>query len=86
MKTKFEKTGLFSVHTGRGRKPVSVAENGAEIVDTSRPTVQNNMRSNLQYYPCKRQIVQKLLPNDFEIGHRFSLQHLTSLEVDTKWP
>ena len=39
----------------------------------------------LRYYLYKLQFVQMLLPYDFETRHRFSLQFLTHLQVNSKW-
>ncbi|GFX46945.1 uncharacterized protein TNCV_315681 [Trichonephila clavipes] len=54
----------------------------AEALDLPRSTVQNIMRIILRYYPNKLQLVQELLPHDFETRHLFSLQFLARLEVD----
>ncbi|GFU25496.1 uncharacterized protein TNCV_3620981 [Trichonephila clavipes] len=48
----------------------------AEALDLPRSTVQKIMRNILRYYPYKLQLVQELLPNDFETRHLFSLQFL----------
>ncbi|GFW75300.1 transposable element tc3 transposase [Trichonephila clavipes] len=58
----------------------------AEALDLPRSTVQKIMRKILRYYPYKLQLVQELLPHDFETRHLFSLQFLTRLEVDPEWP
>ncbi|GFW30315.1 uncharacterized protein TNCV_3850861 [Trichonephila clavipes] len=58
----------------------------AEALDLPRSTVQKIMRNILRYYLYKLQLVQELLPHDFETGHLFSLQFLARLEVDPKWP
>ncbi|GFV92923.1 uncharacterized protein TNCV_1693161 [Trichonephila clavipes] len=58
----------------------------AEALDLPRSTVQKIMRNILRYYPYKLQLVQELLPHDFETRHLFSLQCLARLEVDPKWP
>ncbi|GFV88515.1 transposable element tc3 transposase [Trichonephila clavipes] len=58
----------------------------AEALDLPRSTVQKIMRNILRYYPYKLQLVQELLPHDFETRHLFSLQFLARLEVDTEWP
>ncbi|GFS61082.1 transposable element tc3 transposase [Trichonephila clavipes] len=44
------------------------------------------MRNILRYYPYKLQLVQELLPHDFETRHLFSLQFLARLEVDPERP
>ncbi|GFT07403.1 transposable element tc3 transposase [Trichonephila clavipes] len=44
------------------------------------------MRNILRYYSYKLQLVQELLPHDFETRHLFSLQFLAHLEVDPEWP
>ncbi|GFS56721.1 uncharacterized protein TNCV_2221611 [Trichonephila clavipes] len=54
----------------------------AEALDLPRSTVQKIMRNILHYYPYKLQLVQELLPHDFETRHLFSLQFLARLEVD----
>ncbi|GFX18758.1 uncharacterized protein TNCV_3019161 [Trichonephila clavipes] len=54
----------------------------AEALDLPRSTVQKIMRNILRYYPYKLQLVQELLPHDFETRHLFSLQFLARLEVD----
>ncbi|GFX76820.1 uncharacterized protein TNCV_1952611 [Trichonephila clavipes] len=43
------------------------------------------MRNILRYYPYKLQLVQELLPHDFETRHLFSLQFLARLEIDPEW-
>ncbi|GFY36438.1 uncharacterized protein TNCV_26361 [Trichonephila clavipes] len=53
-----------------------------EALDLPRSTVQKIMRNLLRYYPYKLQLVQELLPHDFETRHLFSLQFLARLEVD----
>ncbi|GFV39803.1 DUF4817 domain-containing protein [Trichonephila clavipes] len=58
----------------------------AEALDLPRSTVQKIMRNILRYYPYKLQLVQELLPHDFETRHLFSLQFLARLEVDPEWP
>ncbi|GFV30855.1 uncharacterized protein TNCV_4012891 [Trichonephila clavipes] len=58
----------------------------AEALDLPRSTVQKIMRNILRYYPYKLQLVQELLPHDFETHHLFSLQCLARLEVDPEWP
>ncbi|GFV88449.1 transposable element tc3 transposase [Trichonephila clavipes] len=58
----------------------------AEALDLPRSTVQKIMRNILRYYPYKAQLVQELLPHDFETRHLFSLQFLARLEVDSEWP
>ncbi|GFW18149.1 uncharacterized protein TNCV_4006891 [Trichonephila clavipes] len=58
----------------------------AEALDLPRSTVQKIMRNILRYYPYKLQLVQELLPHDFETRHLFSLQFLGHLEVDPEWP
>ncbi|GFT13985.1 transposable element tc3 transposase [Trichonephila clavipes] len=58
----------------------------AEAFDLPRSTVQKIMRNILLYYPYKLQLVQELLPHDFETRHLFSLQFLARLEVDPEWP
>ncbi|GFT87757.1 uncharacterized protein TNCV_4001031 [Trichonephila clavipes] len=58
----------------------------AEALDLPRSTVQKIMRNILRYYPYKLQLVQELLPRDFETRHLFSLQFLARLEVDTECP
>ncbi|GFU84065.1 uncharacterized protein TNCV_679641 [Trichonephila clavipes] len=57
----------------------------AEALDLARSTVQI-MRNILRYYPYKLQLVQELLPHDFETRHPFSLQFLARLKVDPEWP
>ncbi|GFX72804.1 uncharacterized protein TNCV_4063991 [Trichonephila clavipes] len=54
----------------------------AEALDLPRSTVQKIMRNILLYYAYKLQLVQELLPHDFETRHLFSLQFLARLEVD----
>ncbi|GFV42787.1 uncharacterized protein TNCV_841421 [Trichonephila clavipes] len=54
----------------------------AEALDLPRSTVQKIMRNILRYYAYKLQLVQELLPHDFETRHLFSLQFLARLEVD----
>ncbi|GFW83238.1 embryonic protein UVS.2 [Trichonephila clavipes] len=39
-----------------------------------------------RYYPYKLQVMQELLPHDFETRHLFSLRFLARLEVDPEWP
>ncbi|GFU37781.1 uncharacterized protein TNCV_1466441 [Trichonephila clavipes] len=74
MVTKFEETGSLNVPSGRGRKPVS-----AEAIDKVAFQVEEDkatnkiMRNILRYYPYKLQLVQELLPHDFETRHLFSL-------------
>ncbi|GFX71381.1 uncharacterized protein TNCV_2453921 [Trichonephila clavipes] len=58
----------------------------AEALDLPRSIVHKIMRNILRYYPYKLQLVQELLPHDFETRHLFSLQFLASLEVDPEWP
>ncbi|GFW36722.1 uncharacterized protein TNCV_1220541 [Trichonephila clavipes] len=58
----------------------------AEALDRPRSTVQKITRNILRYYPYKLQLVQELLPHDFETRHLFSLQVLARLEVDPEWP
>ncbi|GFV60772.1 uncharacterized protein TNCV_1780761 [Trichonephila clavipes] len=58
----------------------------AEALDLPRSTVQKIMRNILRYYPYKLQLVQELLPHDFETRHLFSLQFLARLKVDPEWP
>ncbi|GFX61216.1 uncharacterized protein TNCV_3406911 [Trichonephila clavipes] len=58
----------------------------AEALDLPRSTAQKIMRNILRYYPYKLQLVQELLPHDFETRHLFSLQFLSRLEVDPEWP
>ncbi|GFW24942.1 uncharacterized protein TNCV_3846761 [Trichonephila clavipes] len=58
----------------------------AEALDLLHSTVQKIMRNILRYYPYKLQLVQELLPHDFETRHLFSLQFLAHLEVDPEWP
>ncbi|GFT97857.1 uncharacterized protein TNCV_2167671 [Trichonephila clavipes] len=58
----------------------------AEALDLTRSTAQKIMRNLLRYYPYKLQLVQELLPHDFETRHLFSLQFLARLEVDPEWP
>ncbi|GFU67894.1 transposable element tc3 transposase [Trichonephila clavipes] len=58
----------------------------AEALDLPRSTVQKIMRNIFRYYPYKLQIVQELLPHDFETRHLFSLQFLARLKVDPEWP
>ncbi|GFT87385.1 uncharacterized protein TNCV_413731 [Trichonephila clavipes] len=58
----------------------------AEALDLPRSTVQKIMRNILRYYPYKLQLVQELLPHNFETRHLFLLQFLASLEVDPEWP
>ena len=58
----------------------------AEAEDMPHSTVQNIIRRILRYYSYKLQLVQELLPRDFESPHLFSLQFLAYLEVDSKWP
>ncbi|GFT70104.1 uncharacterized protein TNCV_2785261 [Trichonephila clavipes] len=57
----------------------------AEALYLPRSTVQKIMRNILRYYPYKLQLVQELLPHDFETRHLFSLQFLARLEVDPEW-
>ncbi|GFY00190.1 uncharacterized protein TNCV_2835471 [Trichonephila clavipes] len=57
----------------------------AEALDLLRSTVQKIMRNILHYYPYKLQLVQELLPHDFETQHLFSLQFLVRLKVDPEW-
>ncbi|GFY27648.1 uncharacterized protein TNCV_910991 [Trichonephila clavipes] len=57
-----------------------------ETLGLPRSTVQNIMRNILRYYPYKLQLVQELLPHDFETRHLFTLQFLARLEVDPEWP
>ncbi|GFX12125.1 uncharacterized protein TNCV_2999081 [Trichonephila clavipes] len=57
-----------------------------EALDLPRSTMQKIMRNILRYYPYKLQLVQELLPHDFETRHLFSLQFLAHLEVDPEWP
>ncbi|GFX61742.1 uncharacterized protein TNCV_1382401 [Trichonephila clavipes] len=45
----------------------------AEALDLPRSTIQKIMRNILRYYPYKLQLVQELLPHDFETRHMFSL-------------
>ena len=54
-----------------------------KTVDMPRSIVQNIVRNILRHYAYKLQLVQKLLPYDFET--RFSLQFFASLEVDSDW-
>ncbi|GFU36043.1 uncharacterized protein TNCV_4191441 [Trichonephila clavipes] len=58
----------------------------AKALDLPRSTVQKIMRNILRYYPYKLQLVQELLPHDFETRHLFSLQFLARLEGDPEWP
>ncbi|GFW33352.1 transposable element Tcb1 transposase [Trichonephila clavipes] len=58
----------------------------AEALDLPRSTVQKIMRNILRYYPYQLQLVQELLPHDFETRHLFSLQFLARLEVYPEWP
>ncbi|GFU99503.1 uncharacterized protein TNCV_4763641 [Trichonephila clavipes] len=58
----------------------------AEALDLPRSTVPKIMRNILLYYLYKLQLVQELLPHDFETRHLFSLQFLARLEVDPEWP
>ena len=58
----------------------------AEELDMPLSTVLKILHNVLRYYPYKLQNVQKLLPHDFETRHRFSLQFLARLEVDSEWP
>ncbi|GFV45546.1 uncharacterized protein TNCV_4855681 [Trichonephila clavipes] len=58
----------------------------AEALDRPRSTAQKIMRNTLRYYPRKLQLVQELLPHDFETRHLFSLQFLARLGVDPEWP
>ncbi|GFX33094.1 DUF4817 domain-containing protein [Trichonephila clavipes] len=58
----------------------------AEALDLPRSTVQKIMRNILHYYPYMLQLVQELLPHDFETRHLFSLQFLARLEIDPEWP
>lgn len=58
----------------------------AEAVDMPRSTVQSIIRRILRYYPYKLQLVQELLPHDFDSRHLFSLQFLARLHVDSEWP
>ncbi|GFW73585.1 uncharacterized protein TNCV_1540401 [Trichonephila clavipes] len=57
----------------------------AEALELARSTVQKIMRNILRYYPYKLQLVQELLPRDFETRYLFSLQFLARLEVDPEW-
>ncbi|GFS81017.1 uncharacterized protein TNCV_1223121 [Trichonephila clavipes] len=60
-----------------------------EALNLPHSTVQKIMRNILRYYPYKLQLVQELLPHNFEtrqIRHLFSLQFLARLEVDPEWP
>ncbi|GFU52481.1 uncharacterized protein TNCV_1680291 [Trichonephila clavipes] len=54
----------------------------AEALNLTLSTVQKIMRNILRYYPHKLQLVQELLPHNFETRHLFSLQFLARLEVD----
>ncbi|GFX99658.1 uncharacterized protein TNCV_3053151 [Trichonephila clavipes] len=58
----------------------------AEALDLPRSTVYKIMRNIIRYYPYKLQLVQELLPHDFETRHLFSLQFLARLKVDSEWP
>ncbi|GFS85514.1 uncharacterized protein TNCV_2793861 [Trichonephila clavipes] len=58
----------------------------AEALYLPRSTVPKIMRNILRYYPYKLQLVQELLPHNFETRHLFSLQFLARLEVDPEWP
>ncbi|GFU65191.1 uncharacterized protein TNCV_2133961 [Trichonephila clavipes] len=58
----------------------------AEALDLPRSTVLNIIRNILRYYPYKLQLVQELLPHNFETRHLFSLQFLARLEDDPEWP
>ncbi|GFU85802.1 uncharacterized protein TNCV_2036331 [Trichonephila clavipes] len=58
----------------------------AKALDLPRSAVQEIMRNILRYYPYKLQLVQELLPDDFETRHLFSLQFLARLEADPEWP
>ncbi|GFU40750.1 uncharacterized protein TNCV_3231071 [Trichonephila clavipes] len=58
----------------------------AEALDLPRSTVQKIMRNILRYHPYKLQLVQELLPHDFETRHLFSLLFLVRLEVDPERP
>ncbi|GFW56981.1 uncharacterized protein TNCV_3472651 [Trichonephila clavipes] len=58
----------------------------AEALDLPCSTVQKIKRNILRYYPYKLQLVQELLPHDFETRHLFLLQFLARLEVDPEWP
>ncbi|GFX73707.1 uncharacterized protein TNCV_4290231 [Trichonephila clavipes] len=57
-----------------------------EALDLPSSIVQKIMRNILRYYPYKLQLVQELLPHDFETRHLFSLQFLARFEVDPEWP
>ncbi|GFX78989.1 uncharacterized protein TNCV_3912771 [Trichonephila clavipes] len=63
----------------------TIAHRVAEALDLPHLTVQNIMRNILRYSPYKLQLVQELLPHDFETRHLFSLHFLAHLEVDPKW-
>ncbi|GFV27253.1 uncharacterized protein TNCV_3459481 [Trichonephila clavipes] len=57
-----------------------------EALNLPSSMVQKIMRNILRYYPYKLQLVQELLPHDFETRHLFSLQFLARLEDDPEWP
>ncbi|GFU63886.1 uncharacterized protein TNCV_2313921 [Trichonephila clavipes] len=57
----------------------------AEALELPRSTIQKIMRNILRYYPYKLQLVQELLPHDFETRYLFSLQFLARLEIDPEW-
>ncbi|GFX35917.1 uncharacterized protein TNCV_4214391 [Trichonephila clavipes] len=71
---------------GQSTSNVQASTNVAEALDLPRSTVQKIMRSILLYHPYKLQLVQELLPHDFETRHLFSLQFLARLEVDSELP
>ncbi|GFV07165.1 HTH_Tnp_Tc3_2 domain-containing protein [Trichonephila clavipes] len=51
----------------------------AEALDLPRTTAQKIMRNILRCYPYKLQLVQELLPHDFETRHLFALQFLARI-------
>ncbi|GFX36820.1 uncharacterized protein TNCV_3999821 [Trichonephila clavipes] len=97
MVTKFEETGSLNVRSGRGKKPIS-----AEAIEKFTLQVEEDKVSNVQASTSVRhaaealdlprstvqklQLVQELLPHDFETRHLYSLQFPARLEVDPEWP
>ncbi|GFX34555.1 uncharacterized protein TNCV_3657931 [Trichonephila clavipes] len=58
----------------------------AEALDLPGSTVRKIMRNIIRYYPYKLQLVQELLPHDFETRHLFSLQLFVRFEVVPEVP